>query len=107
LPDATIKALGDVPANQAANLNFTLQNLTGHLIRLQGSQTSCTCSVVAGLPYVIKPRGTGTISVIVATGSNPESLQGTFHLYTDDAVESDIRLGYSGRVVLPSTGEGR
>ena len=107
LPDATIKSLGDVPANQTANFSYTLRNLTGHPIQLQRSQTSCSCSVVAGLPCSIEPRSTKTISVVVSIGSKPGALEGSFHLYTADSSQPDIQLGYTGRVVSPNADAGR
>jgi len=102
-PDAAVKSLGDVEINKAAAVAFTLRNLTGHPIRLQGSQASCSCSVIEGLPCTIEPFATKSITASVSAGSKPEQLAGSFRVFTDDATEPELQLNYSARVISKRT----
>lgn len=99
LPDAPTKPFGDVDANGTSTVSYTLRNLTGHPIRLQGAQVYCACLVIDGVPGTIEARGTRVITATVRVGSEPEQLEGSFQLFTDDVDEPAIRLGYTGRVV--------
>ena len=97
--DTTTKPLGDVAADQTVTFAFTIRNGTDQPIRLQGAQTSCTCTVVEGIPQVISPGGTTDITSTVHTSKLPGPFFGSLVLYTDDDDEPEIHLDYSGLVV--------
>ena len=98
-PDTPMKSLGDVVPEETSSVAFTLRNLTGHPIRIQGAQTSCTCTVVEGIPCVIEARDAQETKGVVRAGSEPGRFDGSFVLYTDDDGEPEVRLGYTGRVI--------
>ena len=100
-PDTSTNSLGDVAPDATATVAFTLRNLTGHPIRIQGAQTSCSCTVVEGIPCVISPGDTRGIKGVVHANKEPGQFAGSFVLYTDDDGEPEVRLEYTGRVVEP------
>ena len=100
--DTTTRPLGDIAADQTVTFAFTLRNGTDQPIRIQGSQVSCTCTVVEGIPQVISPGGSTDITSAVHTSKLPGPFFGSLTLYTDNDAEPEIHLDYSGRVVAPS-----
>ena len=99
-PDAVKKPIGDVGPDKTSTVTFKLWNDSDRPIRIQGAQTSCTCTVVDGIPCVIEPGDSKEIRGVVHTDEKPGEFTGSFVLYTDDDRESEIRLGYYGRVVV-------
>ena len=104
LPDSGIKEVGEVGVNESTTFSYTLRNLAGRPIRLQGSQMSCSCAVVEGIPRTIEPAGSSVVTVTVHAGSKPEPLDGSFQLFTDNPAEPELVLGYRGRVVATAGG---
>ena len=103
--DSPTKEIGDVPVETTTTAAYTLTNLTGNPIQIQGSRTSCACSVVAGVPCRIAPYGQQTVNLALKSGSKAQTLLGSFELFTDNSAEPIVNLRYSARIMgRPSRG---
>lgn len=101
LADGSVKSLDGVPPNGVARLEFKIRNLTGHPIRLQGAQTSCSCATVEQVPQTLKPWSEGTIVAHIQTDKAGVRMKGAVSLITDEPNHPTFDLGYS---LLTSSG---
>ena len=103
LPDDWVKSFKNVSANQVTKIEYKIRNLSGHPIRLQGSQTSCSCTVVENFPRTIPSWGDTIIAVQIMAGPPGKKMVGGIDLITDESKQPVLHLGYSMQVTAESS----
>ena len=89
--------------DQKVKVEFGLSNLTGKTIRIIGSDSSCSCTLLDKIPDTLDPRLTVTISAEIKLDTNSETKEssGEIRLYTDHPRHPEILLKY---VLKPNVG---
>jgi len=102
LVDQPLKSVDGIRPGTRVALRYALTNASNRPIKLIGVSTSCTCTLVEGLPITLAPSETRSITATITTREGESVLDGSIRLYTDHPRSAEIVLGYSLRLVLPS-----
>jgi hypothetical protein len=93
------KNLGSIAAGQSIAVRFVLRNLTRHPVKIVGSTTSCSCTVVDDLPTELKPSETRTLTMTVHFADEERgNFKQDVQLHTDSRIQPHISLSIVGDV---------
>jgi hypothetical protein len=81
VPDSYSKSVGDI--REGVNVSFRLTNTTRKPIELLGANTSCTCTVVSGLPVTIPAGGAYLLGVTVNPKEDVKPADARIRIFTD------------------------
>ena len=99
------RVLGGVSSGSDHSTSFTLNNWTGHSVRLLGSKSSCSCAMVEELPSRLEASQTLRVRVRILVPKEGRSLSGVVKLFTDEPGYPEISFSFSGSVVAPGSAD--
>ena len=85
-------------AGGQVQISYDLTNWTDHPVRLLGSSTSCTCTILDGLPMTLAASETKAVVATIVLDKAETRLAGSILVFTDDRRTPEIRLAYTVRV---------
>jgi len=88
-------------AGGRVQLRYILMNWTGYPVEILGSTSSCTCTILEGLPTTLAASETKEVICTISLDKAESNLSGSIALFTDDPRTPEIRLAYSVRVEPP------
>ena len=83
LIDEEVIDLGVVRPNARARAAVVVRNLGRAEVRLLGSRSSCTCTVLAGLPRLLPPRSAARFEVEVRVPDRAMSVDSAVEIFAD------------------------
>ena len=103
LLDAPMGPLDEVVAGSTTEVSYQLRNVMPHPVTIQGSETSCDCAVVEGIPCTIEPGGSRSFKLRVIVPVDRDRIWGNLTLFTDEPAIPTIVAGYEAHVIASST----
>jgi len=107
LVDSQSRAFGEVPTSSEFKLRYLMTNMTGRPVRLVGSRSSCTCSMVDQSASVLPNGESREIVVQVTAPDQPREVSGVIEVVTDDPEFLRFPLSFQGRAVLSQISEAK
>ncbi|HWE37483.1 MAG TPA: DUF1573 domain-containing protein [Isosphaeraceae bacterium] len=97
LVDEHRKSFGSLASGQSSSLEFTVNNMTGHTVRIIGCQSKCTCTMAQGLPMSIPSSERRVVRILIHALPRPGEVAEALWLYTDDRGRPQIIINVTGR----------
>lgn len=92
---------GRLSIGETAALSYRLTNLSDRPIRLMGSQSSCDCTLLAGLPRTVNSGDSLDLKATLRTSKETGVVTGRIRVFTDSNAQSEVVLAYTGSVDVP------
>lgn len=79
-------------------IRYTLTNWTDHQVTILGFASSCTCTIIDGLPLTLAVTESKAVTAMVSLEKAETNVSGLIRLFTDDPRTPEILLAYSVRI---------
>jgi hypothetical protein len=97
LVDQSFRAADGIRPGSRVALRYALTNLSRKPIKLIGTRSSCTCTLIEDLPVTLAGSETKWITATIKTREDQDILNGSIQLFMDDPNSAEVVLSYSLR----------
>jgi hypothetical protein len=105
--DATNKSFGTLKPGEKRVVAYRITNYCGSPVRILGCRPTCIARPAEQLPLTVVANGSVQISFLIRAPSTPTAGEFPLFVYTDDALQPELKLTLTGvvRAVAPISGE--